>query len=111
LLPKKACLSKGSIRQTVRNGKQRIKSPLFALVARENFQEQSRLAVVVTRKTGNAVVRNRIKRIFKAAFIEIYYKIEKKMDMVVFPSSLCKDVKSGRIAAELSKKLDYKQRI
>jgi ribonuclease P protein component len=106
LLPKKFCLSKSKdIRQTIRNGEYRKRGSVVSLVARENQLNVSRIAIVVTREIGNAIIRNRIKRIFKAAFIEIYYNIKKNIDLVLFPTSKCLNFKSGEMAIELSKLL------
>lgn len=44
----------------------RVARPGFVLLARPNGGESMRLGVTVTKKIGNAVVRNRMKRRFRA---------------------------------------------
>jgi ribonuclease P protein component len=44
----------------------RIARPGFVLLARPNGLEQMRFGITVTKKIGNAVVRNRMKRRFRA---------------------------------------------
>ncbi len=43
-------------------------TPHFLLLVLENNHKQSRLGVTVSRKIGNAVVRNRVKRVVREFF-------------------------------------------
>ena len=105
MLPKGLRLAKDKdIRQTIRFGKLRKKGPLFSLAAQVT-DKRSRIAVVLGKKIGNAVVRNRIKRVCKAAFNRIYKNIDNKLNLVVFPTTECKKVSVERITAELMKAL------
>ena len=49
----------------------RIARPGFVLLARPNGLEQMRYGITVTKKIGNAVVRNRMKRRFRALLREL----------------------------------------
>lgn len=49
----------------------RIARPGFVLLARPNGGESMRVGITVTKKIGNAVVRNRMKRRFRALLREI----------------------------------------
>jgi len=49
----------------------RIARPGFVLLANPNGSEQMRYGITVTKKIGNAVVRNRMKRRFRALLREL----------------------------------------
>lgn len=88
MLPKSARLSsEREIRQTIKDKQYESKSPLLYLVANDNSLDESRLAVVIPKKLGKAVARNRVRRVFQAAFANIRHKIAKNIDLVVFPRS------------------------
>lgn len=55
----------------------------FVLFARRNGQEESRLGVTATRKIGNAVIRNRARRLVKEAFRKIKRLVPAGCDYVV----------------------------
>ena len=55
----------------------------FVLFARENGGELTRLGVTATRKTGNAVVRNRARRLVKEAFRSCQAQLPGGLDLVV----------------------------
>jgi ribonuclease P protein component len=48
-----------------------------------NALAHSRLGLTVTRKSGNAVMRNRIKRALREAFRRNRHKLERPMDLVI----------------------------
>lgn len=48
-----------------------------------NNSDTSRMAVVCSKKIGNAVVRNKTKRRVAAAMAKIWHKIAKNIDMVI----------------------------
>lgn len=49
----------------------RVARPGFVLLARANGDEAMRMGITVTKKIGNAVVRNRMKRRFRALLREV----------------------------------------
>lgn len=61
------------------------RGPLLHYVARHNTLNYSRLAVVTPKKLGKAVTRNRLRRVFKAAFANIWRNIAKNVDLIIFP--------------------------
>lgn len=54
--------------QRVRKMGCKYNTPHFVLLVMENFEKNSRLGITVTRKVGNAVERNRLKRIIREFF-------------------------------------------
>jgi len=54
---------------------------------RESGRELSRLGLVVSRRVGNAVIRNRIKRIFRELFRKAKARLDPPLDVVVVPDS------------------------
>jgi ribonuclease P protein component len=63
--------------------------------------KQSRLGVAVSRKYGNAVRRNRIKRVFRAAFRKCQHDLPAGFDYVLLPRHGVKDYSTAVIEAEL----------
>jgi ribonuclease P protein component len=57
--------------------------PLIVLIASHNEQEQTRLAVVAGRSLGNAVQRNRAKRLLRAAMHPMLEHIEPGWDVLL----------------------------
>ena len=61
----------------------RIVCGCFIAQALANNLDVSRLGVVASRKTGNAVVRNRAKRVFRELFRLTYENLPKEVDLVI----------------------------
>ncbi|GJL51662.1 ribonuclease P protein component [Candidatus Nitrospira salsa] len=66
---------------------QRVQHPLFNLMFCESQQPQSRVGIVVGRRFGKAVLRNRAKRIFRELVRAIQDDLVKGYDIVIFPKS------------------------
>lgn len=66
-------LSKGKKRQT----------PYFTLHFFPNDKSRTRLGVIASRRAGNAVSRNRAKRLLREAFRRQYTKLPPSMDFVL----------------------------
>ncbi|MBL8148878.1 MAG: ribonuclease P protein component [Blastocatellia bacterium] len=62
---------------------QRFNSHLFTLFALASSQPLSRFGVTVTKKVGNAVQRNRCKRILREVFRQQKMAVIKKYDLVI----------------------------
>ncbi|MBU0672061.1 MAG: ribonuclease P protein component [Candidatus Margulisbacteria bacterium] len=107
MLPKSARLSKErEIKRTIRAKQYEARRPLLYLVAMDNSHAESRLTVVIPKKLGKAVVRNRMRRVIQAVFGNIRHKIAKNIDIVVFPRHAAVGAESRSVESELGKCLD-----
>lgn len=67
----------------------KVPSQRFVLFGRENQTGHHRLGITVSRKVGCAVVRNRIKRLFREIFRKSSSEIPNHFDIVVNVRSGC----------------------
>ena len=72
--------------QRVMKGGRCFRDPLLRIHFIENGRELSRLGLVVSRKMGNAVARNRLKRIFRECFRAVKSLLPAPIDLVVVPN-------------------------
>ncbi len=78
----------------------RYRGRSFHVVFQENPLGFSRVAVVVSGKVGNAIVRNRIKRRVRALFRRNKALIRKPMDMIFIARGEAADLSGPETAAE-----------
>jgi len=78
----------------------RYRGRYFHLVYCANSLEHSRLAVVVGKKVGNAVTRNRIKRRIRELFRRNKSLFKKPMDVVLIAKKEILDLSVSDLAAE-----------
>jgi ribonuclease P protein component len=81
--PKKHRIIRRSDFQSLYDAGRKLHSENFVLFGRENALEHHRLGITVSRKSGGAVVRNRIKRLFREAFRRSRPEIPGHLDFVV----------------------------
>ena len=62
-----------------------FRDPLMRIHFRENRRELSRLGMVVSKKVGGAVVRNRLKRVFREVFRAAKSRFPVPLDVVLVP--------------------------
>src|SRR3954469_11836101 len=64
-----------------------VSNTWIILYGRPNERDHSRLGLSVSRKVGNAVVRNRFKRLFREAFRLTRAELPVGLDLIVIPRS------------------------
>ena len=67
----------------------KLHSEKFVLFGRENSLSHHRLGITVSRKVGGAVVRNRVKRLFREIFRKSFAEIPGHFDLVVNAKRTC----------------------
>ena len=70
------------------------------MFGRENNLAYHRLGITVTRKIGGAVVRNRIKRLFREIFRRCSGEIPGHLDLVVNAKAGCVNISYGELGEE-----------
>lgn len=86
MLPKRERIARGSeIKAIIREKQFEGKAPLLYFVGRENGLGFSRATIVTPGKLGNAVIRNRLKRVFSEAYRKKRHNIAKNIDFVIYP--------------------------
>ena len=78
-------------------------SPFIAVYVNKNRCNKVRLGITAGKKIGNAVSRNRAKRVITAAFRENLPKIKPEYDFVIVARTRILQVKSTVVAASLEK--------
>jgi len=80
--------------------------PYFVVYVNKNRADNIRLGITVSKKIGNAVKRNRAKRVITAAFSAVCPKIQSGYDFVIVARTRILNVKSTEVAIALEKTLN-----
>jgi ribonuclease P protein component len=78
----------------------KIHSEKFVLFGEENGTSHHRLGITVSRKVGCAVVRNRIKRLFREIFRKSRGEIPNTLDIVVNAKAGCVGARFSELRSE-----------
>jgi ribonuclease P protein component len=78
----------------------KLNSERFVLFGRENNLDHHRLGITVSRKVGGAVVRNRVKRLFREIFRKSAADLPYHFDLVVNAKRACADASYGDLRNE-----------
>ena len=78
----------------------KVHSESFVLFFRANKVGHPRLGITVSRKIGSAVVRNRIKRMFREIFRRSFREIPGQFDIVVNAKYGCAKISYDKLRAE-----------
>ena len=88
-----------------------IKSSSFSLKVGKNTKELNRFAFVVTKRIDKrAAMRNRLKRVVRSCIEEIFDKIEKGQDFIIYPKKEAAQATRAQILEEM-KNLFIKQKL
>jgi len=89
-------------KQTQLSGR-RIHTPHFLIVVHPNALQNSRLGITVTKKVGNAVQRNRIKRVVREVFRRNRSLFPASHDLVFIAKRGAVDIEYGSLLGELQR--------
>lgn len=81
--PKQARLRKRPEFLNLSRGGKKIYAPHFLIITNSNERGEARLGVTVSSKVGNAVVRNRVKRLLRECFRRYRHQIVPKQDVLI----------------------------
>lgn len=86
-IPSDLFLTKGREIERVKRHGQRIQTPLFNLVFCEGAQPRIKAGIIVGRRLGKAVLRNRAKRIFRELVRTTQRELKIGREFLIFPKS------------------------
>ena len=94
--------SNRDFRRVYQRGKSYV-CPYFVVYVNPNRSDDIRLGITAGKKIGNAVKRNRAKRVITAAFRAVYPYLLAGTDFVIVARTRILDVKSTKVETILSK--------
>ena len=98
--PRSVRIVKSSDYRTLYKTGRKVHSAHFVLFGRTNGVGHPRLGITVSRKIGSAVVRNRVKRMFREIFRRSLREIPGQLDIVVNARFGCAGVSYEELRAE-----------
>jgi len=116
LLPQKLRIKKSSDFERIYGCKRRVSDRFLLIFAARNEHDFSRFGFSVSRKQGNAVQRNRLKRLLREAFRLSQFELPGGWDLVLIPrrgaDATLEDFQKSllRLSEELQRKFEKKNR-
>jgi ribonuclease P protein component len=90
----------------LQHGGRRRHTPHLIVIRRAATTPASRLGVTVSTRVGNAVARNRVKRLLREVFRQRRGALRQPIDVVVIAKPGANTLSYAQVAAELSRALD-----
>ena len=99
--PKQARLRKRPEFLNLSRGGKKIYSPHFLIITQLNERGESRLGVTVSSKVGNAVIRNRVKRLLRECFRRYRHQIVPNQDVLIIARNSAADLSWYDVESEI----------
>ena len=87
--PRQFRIVRGSDYRAIYAAGLKLNSERFVLFGRENNLDHHRLGITVSRRVGGAVIRNRVKRLFREIFRKSSVDLPNHFDLVVNAKRAC----------------------
>ena len=100
--PRQFRIVRGSDYRAIYSAGLKLHSERFVLFGRENNLDHHRLGITVSRKVGGAVVRNRVKRLFREIFRKSSADLPNHFDLVVNAKRACVDASYNDLRDEFA---------
>jgi ribonuclease P protein component len=101
--PKQARLRKRPEFQSLSRWGKKVQTPNFVVIIRPNNRGETRLGITVSGKVGNAVVRNRVKRLLRECFRRFRSQIIPSQDVLVIAKEGAARLSFAEVESELKK--------
>ncbi len=101
--PKQARLRKRPEFLSLSQGGRKVHTSHFVVISKANEREENRLGITVSARVGNAVVRNRIKRLLREFFRRYRHEIAPNQDILVIAKRGAENLSLPDVAHEIRK--------
>ena len=103
--PKTARLRKRPEFQRLSRTGKKVHSSNFVVISKTNDKGETRLGITVSAKVGNAVVRNRIKRLVREFFRRRRHELAPGLDILVIARKSASDLSLSLVEKEIGQSL------